>query len=648
MPIPASHLYKTAQERFEDKAFQDTCLYIATGVFIALWVLKLIYVRVFGMHRTSVKATYDYIVVGSGASGCVVTNRLSTRGDAAHSVLLLEAGSDDACHDMIFYPSYAHRLISTAADWCYSLVENPLLNDRELSLPRGKVLGGSAAINENLYQRPPKQEFDVLQKLGVKGWSYADCLPYFVRSEKTTVDDKAAHHGLSGSVPVGFSSTRSPIGKFSVESACDVGVAKKFDANNPAPAVGVSPAQVMCDKKGMRCSPATALVRPLKKTTVRTEAFVTKVLFEGTKAVGVEWKDNLGMTHTTRCNKEVILCAGAVGTPAILLRSEGVADASPAVGKNLRDLASTPLIYQTRKGISFDTNNIHSLVHTLSYKMSGSGPVLSHPVDTLMYLDRSVNAVATSWPDAATIKATPDKLNPKQMLDKAKKADVFVSVASKGGFTRAEWAARRMDRNIGWFQEGSTVTATLAAKDAVPHAGKGSVSLNESGEVVVDVHVVNSEEDLKAVVPVLRYLRRMCATSPFSDILTQREAIDCSLLKDVPGGIAGDILYGNAAARRLRYPKLVRPEEFEQLEKIHAEIDTDAYLLEYVKAHTQPFGSPVGTCSMAPLQGPAGSIPAAVDSKTFALNKFENLRVADASVLPVPFTVCLPLLRPSL
>eukprot|EP01061_Rhynchopus_euleeides_P004562 TRINITY_DN13805_c0_g2_i2.p1 TRINITY_DN13805_c0_g2~~TRINITY_DN13805_c0_g2_i2.p1 ORF type:complete len:724 (+),score=306.88 TRINITY_DN13805_c0_g2_i2:1519-3690(+) len=639
IPYPAA--YKTMAQRISGREFQDACIYGATAVFIALWVLRLVWGRIAGLHRTTVKPEYDYIVVGAGAAGSVVANRLAMRGDKVSNVLLLEAGSDDSGHDMIYYPSYAWDLCTTAVDWCYKMAKNPALNDRDLSLPRGKVLGGTSAINDNLYQRPPKEELQQLGKCGVKGWGYDDCLKYFVKSEKSMIEESTPYHGFTGPLPVGFCTTRSPIGKLSGDSAFEAGVAKKFDANNPSTSVGVSPAQTMTDSKGMRCTPATSFVRPIMKEknfTLRTEAHVTRVIFEGEKAVAVEWKDNLGMTHTTKCKGEVVLCAGAIGTPAILLRS-GVQERNPAVGKNLRDLCTVPMIHQTRKGVSFDGNNIHSLMHTIAYRLSGSGPILSHPVDTSMYLDSNVHNVQVSWPDQKALEARPDKNTPKQMLAKAKNAvpDHFVTFANRGGFRRKEFAARKMSVQLGWFQEGMTSQITASQRGvAVPDAGCGSVAVDEKGEVTVDLCCLPDEGILGKMLPIIRMTRRIVAISPLRNILTQREAIDTTLLENVPAAEAGDILYGRAAARRIRFPKQTKPEEFEKLDQVHTEIDTDDYLVRYMKAHAQPFGTPVGTCSMAPLKSDDGEIPAAVDSASFMLRGASNVRVADASILPVP------------
>ena len=634
-------MYKTLEQRLQGREFQDLCIYGFAAVCVGLWVVKIIWGRLAGLHRTSVKAEYDYIVVGSGASGSVMAHRLATRGDKEVSVLLLEAGQDDSCHDMTYYASYAWDLVGTAVDWQYK-VTSSFFGERDLSLPSGKVLGGSASMNENIYLRPPQKEFEKLEKLGLKSWSYADCLPFFTKSEKSIVDQNE-YHGTSGPLPVGFSASRSPIGHLAADSALECGLQKKYDVNSPTPSVGTSPAQVMVDKKGLRCTPATSFVRPILKQhnfTVRTEASVTKVIFEGEKAVGVEWTDNLGMTKTTTCKAEVILCAGAIGTPAILLRS-GVQERNPAVGKNLRDLCTVPMIHQARPGVSFDSNNIHTLMHTMAYRMSGTGPATSHIVDNCMFLDSKVHNVKVSYPTAEDKKKNPPA---KKMLENCKSAtaDHLVCLANRGGFRRKEFAQRKQSVQLGWFQEGITSLITGAQREGLtPDATKGSVTLDDKGAPVIDLSCIEDEKTLQKMLPIVRMTRLITATAPLRKLLTQREAIDTTLLKDTPSEEAGDIIYGKAAARRVRFPKSISAAEIASLEKVHDEMDTDAYLMDYMKAHAQPFGAPVGTCSMAPLKAEGKDLDAAVDEKTFVLKGSSNVRVVDTSILPVPIMVCI-------
>eukprot|EP01063_Lacrimia_lanifica_P032203 TRINITY_DN5456_c0_g3_i1.p1 TRINITY_DN5456_c0_g3~~TRINITY_DN5456_c0_g3_i1.p1 ORF type:complete len:683 (+),score=300.38 TRINITY_DN5456_c0_g3_i1:309-2051(+) len=554
------------------------------------------------------------------------------------SVLLLEAGDDDRYHDMVGFGSYAHHLIGTVLDWGYQVAGKGALEGREdVSFPCGKVLGGSAAISEGLYQRPPKKELDALSGLGVKGWSYDDCLPYYTRSEMSTIQEENKYHGFSGEMRTGFSTVRSPIGRLSAESAELVGVPKKYDTNSGVSATGVSPAQVMVDKRGKKLTPAGAFVRPIlgqKNFTARCNATVTKVIFEGDKAVGVEWTDARGSTHKTLCAKEVILCAGAIGTPSILLQSKVE---NKAVGKNLQDLATVPVIYQARKGVSYDNDNVHTAAQTLAYNMSGTGPILSFPVDTVMYLDSTAHKVGASYlqkdEDAAKVmKAIAAKGK------NSKNADRFVTVTSRGGFNRNEWIRRKLSYNLGKFVEAMSLNITAAETNA-PSAEHGEVKVNAKGEIEVDVAFARSEEALAALVPTMRFARRVCMTKPLRNILTAREAIDVTLLETVEPNEATDLMYGKKAQARMRFPRATPKEDWEKLEKLQDDIDTDRYLLAYCKAHARPFGAPVGTCSLAPLNTASKEkIPSAVDPLTLKLRGTQNVRIADCSVLPTPLT----------
>eukprot|EP01059_Diplonema_ambulator_P013552 TRINITY_DN24072_c0_g1_i1.p1 TRINITY_DN24072_c0_g1~~TRINITY_DN24072_c0_g1_i1.p1 ORF type:complete len:669 (+),score=266.23 TRINITY_DN24072_c0_g1_i1:33-2009(+) len=619
------------EEELQAQAEQDRIIYGLLLAVAVLWVLRWLWKRFTGLHKTKVDAEYEYIVVGSSAGGCVVAHRLVKEGK---KVLLLEAGQDDTLHDMTFYGSYTHNLVHTVVDWCHKTTV-PLLGDRELVGTNGKIVGGSAAINENIYQRPAKHELDSLQKLGIKGWSYADCLPYFLKSEGTTLfDDK--HHNKKGPQQISFTPVRSPIGKLAADAVSDLGVTKCLDSNSPD-AIGVSPTQLAVDKKGLRQTPFTAFIRPLlkrKNLTVRSEATVEKVEFEGTKAVGVTWTGRSGSRTTTKCTGEVILCAGAVGSAAILLRS-GVGEGgdvaeNKGVGRNLRDLLTVPLIYQTRNGVSYDSNNIHTLQHFIAFKMSGHGPALAYPVDTHMYLSSRVNGLMNSWKEEKVNKLEVHK----QMANT--QHDHLVTLVSSGGFRRHDFERRGISLHIARFTEAMSFGVT-AAQRYEPSANHGSVKIVD-GEVVTDCCYLRSEDDLKQSFGILRLMRKLATTDPLSRILTKREAVDTTLLKSTPTLEAVDLMYGRRAIKRVKTGTLPE-EDVKGLKKIQQEIDGEEYLLAYVKKHAQPFNNQVGTCSMAPLHVADGkTMPPVVDSQDLCVRGTESLRVADSSILPFSFT----------
>ena len=603
-------------------------------LFGAAYLLRTLWRWFRGTHRSTVSNEYDYIVVGSSAAGCVIANRLVNKGN--HKVLLLEAGNDDTKHDMIYYISYMHDLVGSAVDWCYTTKSIGTINEKETKSPFGKVLGGSASMDESIYQRPQKHEFDYLSKIGVSGWSFNECLPYFTRSEKSQIQEVNKHHSTDGETPVTFPPLRSPIGIYFTDSAAKLGINKRLDSNG-APGSGISPAQVMIDKKGMRATPATNFIRPIqrkKNFTLRTDAEVTQIVFEGTRAVAVKWTDCWGRSQTTKCKKEIILSAGVVGSPSILMKSEvcenGTVANNVGVGKNFRDLLSVPLVYQTRRGISYDTKNIHDIQKWVSYKLSGTGELLTPVCDTLLYLSSDDHGITKSWDE--------DKVRAAKNVQ----PNCLVTVQPRGGFKRFEFMRRGISQRIGWFQEALTVTVTPSQR-AKPSADPefGNIKVTKDGESKLTLCCAPpqlSDYVLTQSLPITKLARAILNTEPVTHLTRELESIDVTLLKSVEAEEAADLVYGKKAALRSRRRGANIPEdELAELTKIQKELDTDEYLKSYAKEHGQPFGCPVGTCSMAPLQSKSGEVPAVVSSKTFEVNGVTGLRVADASVIPVPF-----------
>jgi choline dehydrogenase len=300
----------------------------------------------------NVEQEYDYVIVGAGSAGCVVANRLTE--DASKQVLLIEAGGP-ARHPNVAIPVGFGELIGSKYDWLIESEPEPTLADRQIILPRGKVIGGSSSINAMVYFRGHKLDFDNWAALGATGWAYDDVLPYFKRSEHNErFSDE--FHGVGGPLNV-TDAHRDPLTTLMVESAVKWGVAPNSDFNG-AETDGVGPLQVT-QKKGRRWSEADAFLRPAKKRknlTVLTGALVHRVAIEGGKAVGVVYDSGNG-PETVRAGGEVVICAGAYGTPA-LLQLSGVGPASHLgklgidcvaelpVGENLMDHASATLNWE--------------------------------------------------------------------------------------------------------------------------------------------------------------------------------------------------------------------------------------------------------------------------------------------------------------
>ena len=300
---------------------------------------------------------YDYIIVGAGSAGCVLANRLSASG--RHRVLLLEAGGPDR-NPWIHIPlGYGKHFTNPKVNWLYTNEPDAAVANRRIPQPRGKVLGGSSSINGLVYIRGQREDYDHWRQLGNEGWSFDDVLPYFRKSEDQE-RGADAYHGAGGPLAVSDRKTPHPLCDAFIESAAALGYPRTDDFNGPNHE-GFGYLQ-LTSRNGRRSSTAVAFLRPARKRNnlhVVTRAHATRILFDGRRAVGVEYVRH-GKTVAARTNGEVILSGGAINSPQLLqlsgvgpaqlLREHGievVAD-MPGVGDNLQDHFNIRLVYRSR------------------------------------------------------------------------------------------------------------------------------------------------------------------------------------------------------------------------------------------------------------------------------------------------------------
>ena len=305
--------------------------------------------------------SFDYIIVGAGSAGCVIANRLTE--DPEVRVLLLEAGGWDN-QFLMKMPLGAHLMRYPQLNWGFMSEVEPGLGDRPLMLPRGKGLGGSSAVNAMAYSRGHPKDYDQWRQMGCEGWGYADVLPYFKRSEKSW-QGETTHHGGSGELSVEQTPIHDKLYKEIIASAEANGYEETPDHHGDKPE-GFGVMQFTVDK-GRRASASRAFIHPIKgrkNLVIETGALTRKVVVEDGRATGVEYEQD-GQIKTALASREVILSAGAYGSPQILMLS-GIGPAEhlkemgidvvqdlPGVGQNVSEHASYFIHYKLKRKVSY-------------------------------------------------------------------------------------------------------------------------------------------------------------------------------------------------------------------------------------------------------------------------------------------------------
>ncbi|MDB9878429.1 choline dehydrogenase [Amylibacter sp.] len=342
-----------------------------------------------------VDTEYDYIIVGAGSAGCVLANRLSK--NPKNCVLLLEAGREDKSITLKMPAACLMNLKSTKHNWAFKGEPEPELEGRQLQHDRGKTLGGSSSINGMVFIRGNSLDYEGWRQMGCEGWGYSDVLPYFKKME-TYSDGGDDFRGKSGPLKVHRSIPKDPLSLAFIKAGKQAGYKETDDISGFCQeGFGIFDRTVF---KGERWSTSRGYLDPVrdrKNLTIITKALVCKLILENNTAKGVCFKDKKGKMINVKAKKEVILSAGAVGSPHILmlsgigpknhLKSMGIklkADL-PGVGQNLNDHPDFMLKYKCLKPVTIwpKTKTLNSIGASIQWLLTKEGMCASNHFDAV-------------------------------------------------------------------------------------------------------------------------------------------------------------------------------------------------------------------------------------------------------------------------
>lgn len=442
---------------------------------------------------------FDYIIVGAGSAGCVLANRMSK--DSRNSVLLLEAGGSDRSPLIQVPLGYGLTYAHPKYNWMYDTEPDPALANRSAYWPRGKVLGGSSSINAMVYVRGQAGDFNDWRDAGNPGWGWDDVLPYFKKSEDH-VWGASPHHGAGGELRVSeFSNQVHPLCHTFIDTGAALGWRKTQDFNGEhAEGVGLWQMNI---RDGIRESTSNAFLRPAMKRSnlrVQTHTQVTRVLFEGQRAVGVECLVN-GVMQVLKVRKEVVLAGGAINSPQ-LLQLSGVGDGSllqglgipvrqhlTSVGQGLQDHLCVSYFFKSKvPTLNNDLYPLHGKLKAgLQYLLGRRGP-----------LGMSVNQAG------AFVRSRADLTRPNLHLY----------------FNPISYSADAV--KPGRMRNPDPFPAFLISFNTCRPTSRGSVQIRSSDPMskpLIRTNFLSTAEDMRDVFEGSQLLRRIAATRPLADVV---------------------------------------------------------------------------------------------------------------------------------
>lgn len=458
-------------------------------------------------------AEFDYVIVGGGSAGCVLANRLSASGE--HRVCLVEAGPPDDSPLLRIPAALAVLVRGTRYNWQFQTVPQPGLDGRCGFQPRGRTLGGCSAINAMIYIRGHPNDYDRWADAGNPGWAWSDVLPYFLRAEDN-LEFAGPWHARGGPLSVASLRSPSPWSHRFVEAARNCGIPANADFNG-SQQLGAGLYQVT-QAAGRRCSAATAYLRPVRhrpSLTVLTDAHASRLLSHGRRVYGVEvFKDNT--RHRLTARREVILCAGAFGSPQLLLLSgigpgpqlqalgiEVTADL-PGVGQHLQDHIDYTLNWRRRAA------GLHGLA---------VGTVLRMPGELWRYLRHGDGLLASNFAEAGAFLRCSAGAGPPDL-------QLHFAPALIVDHNRRPVFGQGFSIHVCVLQPASRGEVRLASPD--PRAAP-----------VIDPRFLDDERDLAMLVAGFRVARRIGATPPLA--ATARESLHGLDNLDTDDAIAAEL-----------------------------------------------------------------------------------------------------------